>query len=117
LAHPDLGARMRVVVVLATVLLLIPSARALSVEAVPQAQYLAYARASADWTWGHWDSLVDAWKKSFDPKNVFGYRPPGGFLEMAVIDAYFNDLQKKRQGQLRQRRTRGDFGKNLSGLS
>lgn len=46
-------------------------------------QYLEFARASADWTWDHYDSLEQAWKKSIDPENIFGYRPPPRFLEMA----------------------------------
>jgi len=118
LAHPEWGIRTGVVVVLATILLLVPAAQALSVEAVSRAQYLVYARASADWTWGHWDSLVDSWKKSFDPKNVFGYRPPGGFLEMAVIDAYFYDLQKRPEYAARAKKVLlgyGDFRSQYPG--
>ena len=54
-------------------------------EAVPRARYVEYARASADWAYRHAADLVAQWKKSFDPLNVFGYRPPGGLLETAVI--------------------------------
>jgi hypothetical protein len=120
LAHPDWDVRRRVVVVLAAGLILVPAVRALAVEAVPQAQYLAYARASADWTWSHWDSLVDAWKKTFNPENVFGYRPPGGFLEMAVIDAYFYDLQKKPEYAARAKQVLlgyGDFRSQYPGFA
>jgi len=73
----------------------IGQAPAPAVAAVPQAQYLAYARASADWTWDHTDELIANWKKSFDPKNVFGYRPPGSLLEMAVIYAHLFEKEKK----------------------
>ncbi len=51
-------------------------------------RYLEFARASADWTWDHYDELEESWKERLDPDNVFGYRPPGGFLEMATIYAY-----------------------------
>jgi hypothetical protein len=54
-------------------------------QAAPRDRYLAYARASADWTYDHTDELLAQWKRTFDPLNVFGYRPPGGLLEMAVI--------------------------------
>ncbi len=59
-------------------------------EASRKARYTAYARASADWAWSHYDEIVALWKKSFDPNNVFGYRAPGGLLEMAAIYAHFS---------------------------
>ena len=64
-------------------------------EPVRQAQYLAYARASADWTWQHYDELIGRWKQTFDPYNVFGYRSPGSLLEMAAIYAHFFEKEKK----------------------
>ena len=67
---------------------------AMAVEAVPRAKYLAYARASADWTYAHRTELLEQWKKSFDPLNVFGYRPPGSLLEMSVIYAYLFEQEK-----------------------
>ena len=66
-----------------------------SLQAAPRARYLAYARASADWTHDHTDELLAQWKKTFDPLNVFGYRPPGGLLEMAVIYSYLYEKEKK----------------------
>ena len=69
--------------------------RASSAEAVTGARYLAYARASADWTWQHYDELVAKWRQLFDPKNVFGYRPPGGFLEMAAIYSYLFETERR----------------------
>ena len=57
-------------------------------EPVPLSKYLDYARQSADWTWEHYDERIASWEENFDPENVFGYRPPGGLLEMAVISAY-----------------------------
>jgi len=80
--------------------------------AVPRADYLAYARASADWTWQHYDELVERWKQSFDPKNVFGYRAPGNFLEMAAIYAWFYEKEKKPEYADRAKKvllTYGDF--------
>jgi hypothetical protein len=62
---------------------------------VPLAQYWEFARASADWVFGHQDELISQWRKSFDPENVFGYRPPGGLLEMAVISASLFEKEKK----------------------
>jgi hypothetical protein len=82
----------------AAALLFLIAAPLLAVQAVPLARYLDYARASADWTFAHQADLIEAWKKSFDPKNVFGYRPPGGLLEMAVIDSYF--AEKEGQSRL-----------------
>ncbi len=55
---------------------------------IPMQKYLAFAHASADWTWDHYDSLVTEWKKHLDPDNVFGYRPPSRLLEMATIYAW-----------------------------
>ncbi len=63
-------------------------------EPVQQEEYLSYARSSAEWTWQHYDELIARWKESFDPKNVFGYRPPGGLLEMAVISAFLFDKEQ-----------------------
>ena len=71
------------------ILILAPALRA-----VPRSRYLAYARASADWTFAHKDELLAQWKKTFDPLNVFGYRAPGGLLEMAVIYAYLYETEK-----------------------
>ncbi|MDY7110217.1 MAG: hypothetical protein SYC29_16425, partial [Planctomycetota bacterium] len=70
-----------------TVLALLPCASG-SPPPVPRSAYLDYARASADWTWEHTDELLDRWRRNFDPDSVFGYRPPGRLLEMAVIYAY-----------------------------
>jgi len=68
---------------------------AASLPAAPRARYLTYARSSADWTYAHRDELIAQWKKTFDPLNVFGYRAPGGLLEMAVIYAYLYEREKK----------------------
>jgi hypothetical protein len=87
-------------------------AQGLGLEPVTKAQYLAYARASADWTWQHYDEAIARWKQSFDPRNVFGYRAPGGLLEMAAIDAYFFDRDKKPEYARRAKKillTYGDF--------
>ena len=64
-------------------------------EAAPRARYLAYARASADWTYAHRAELLDQWRKTFDPLNVFGYRAPGGLLEMAVIYATLYEKERR----------------------
>jgi hypothetical protein len=66
-----------------------------AVEPVPRAKYLDFARAAADWAFTHSADLIGQWKKSFDPLNVFGYRPPGGLLEMAVIYSFLYEKEKK----------------------
>jgi hypothetical protein len=58
--------------------------------------YLEFARSSADWVWNHYDSLITAWKKTFDAESVFGYRSPGYILEMASIYAFLYDLEGKK---------------------
>ena len=78
--------------ILGAALLILTLAPAL--RAVPRSRYLDYARASADWTYAHKDELLAQWKKTFDPLNVFGYRAPGGLLEMAVIYAYLYETEK-----------------------
>jgi len=70
---------------------------ALAVEPpVPRSEYLEYARASADWTWDHYDDLLDRWRQTFDPDNVFGYRAPGRLLEMAVVYAFLFETEHER---------------------
>lgn len=83
-----------------------------SADVVPRSQYLSYARASADWTWSRYDDLIEKWKQGFDPENVFGYRPPGGLLEMAVIYSYLFEKEKKPEFVQRAKKvllTYGDF--------
>jgi hypothetical protein len=86
--------RSRPLAVVAALCLIVPLLAA-SLPAAPRARYLAYARSSADWTYAHRDELIAQWKKTFDPLNVFGYRAPGGLLEMAVIYAYLYEKEKR----------------------
>jgi hypothetical protein len=79
---------------------------------IPRTQYLDFARASADWVWSHTDELIEQWRKGFDPENVFGYRPPGGLLEMAVISGYLYETEKRPEYAERAKRvllTYGDY--------
>ncbi len=83
-----------------------------ALRAVPMSRYLAYALASADWTWDHYDETLAAWRKSFDPLNVFGYRPPGGILEMASIYATLYERERRPEYAARAKKvilTFGDF--------
>ena len=64
---------------------------------VPMIQYRDFARASADWVFFHQDEIISQWRKNLDPENVFGYRPPGGLIEMAVISATLFEIDKKRE--------------------
>ena len=75
---------------LLAILLLAPALRA-----APRGRYLAYARAAADWTWAHKSEVLEQWRKTFDPLNVFGYRAPGGLLETAMIYAYLFETEKR----------------------
>lgn len=67
------------------------------VAKVPLKKYLEFARTAADWTWEKYDSLEQAWIKSIDPKNVFGYRPPSRYLEAATIYATLYELEGNRK--------------------
>lgn len=83
-----------------------------SVTPVPLSQYLDYARASADWVWNHYEEILEKWRQSFEPTNVFGYRPPSGLLEMAAIFAHLYEKEKKRDYAERAKRvllTYADF--------
>jgi hypothetical protein len=96
------------VAVFAFLAALVPS----QLQAAPRDRYLAYARASADWTYGHMDELLAQWKKTFDPLNVFGYRAPGGLLEMSVIYSYLYEKEKRPEYAARAKQvllTYGDY--------
>ncbi|MGA2585891.1 MAG: hypothetical protein ABSF88_02525 [Candidatus Aminicenantales bacterium] len=99
-------------VIAAGVIVIFASAAAFGQEPVHHSQFLTYARASADWTWQHYDETIDKWKKTFDPGNVFGYRAPGGLLEMAAIYSYFFEKEKNPEYARRAKKvllTYGDF--------
>ncbi len=82
---------------LAAAIVILLAAQSLPASPAPAARtrYLEYARASADWTFAHKEDLLAQWRKTFDPLNVFGYRPPGNLLEMAAVYAYFFEKEKK----------------------
>ncbi len=77
---------------------------------VPMKEYLEFARQSADWTWVHQDSLVDEWRKGFDPKCVFGYRPPPRLLETATIYATLYDLEGNNEYAKRTKKILLEYG-------
>jgi len=81
-------------IIILTILIPYPALCAGEVTPIPKSDYLEFARKSADWTWDHLDSLETAWKKSLDPKNIFGYRPPPRLLEMAGIYATLFDMEQ-----------------------
>ncbi|MDW7681132.1 MAG: hypothetical protein SCK70_11245, partial [bacterium] len=64
---------------------------------IPREKYLEFARASADWTWNHLDSLVQDWQDRFDPENIWGYRPPPRLLETAAIYATLVEIEGNQQ--------------------
>ena len=55
---------------------------------IPRDRYLQYARAAADWTWDHQGEILKQWRATFDPESPFGYRAPGGLIDMALIYSY-----------------------------
>jgi hypothetical protein len=86
--------------------------QASAIKSVPLEKYLSYARASADYYWDHYDEIIERWRKRFDADNVFGYRPPGGLLEMAVIYSYLFKKENNKEYANRAKRvllTYGDF--------
>jgi hypothetical protein len=54
----------------------------------PNARYIEYARAAADWAWDHREENLARWRAQFDPESPFGYRAPGNLLETALIYSY-----------------------------
>jgi len=52
------------------------------------ARYLEYARAAADYAWDRREESLARWRAQFDPESPFGYRPPGGMLETALVYSY-----------------------------
>lgn len=82
-------------ILLATIIFFSFPYHGFALEIVTRAQYLDYAQKAADWTWKNYQEVITRWKEGFDPDSVFGYRPPGGLLEMAVIFAYLNEQEKK----------------------
>jgi hypothetical protein len=93
-------------------LFLITSVCVLPQEKTPRSKYLEYARKAADDAWEKYDLVVAQWKESFDPENVFGYRPPGSLLEMAVIFAFLSVQENNAEYAQRSKKillTYGDF--------
>jgi len=83
---------------------------------VPLKSYLEYARASADMTWNERESIIAKWRTTIDPEDIFGYRSPGGLLEMAAIYATLYEIEGKKKYAERAREillTYGDFRKEF----
>jgi hypothetical protein len=81
-------------------------------EKTLRSSYLDYARKAADATWESYESVITRWKESFDPENVFGYRPPGGLLETAVIYAFLSTKENNAEYAARSKKillSYGDF--------
>lgn len=81
-------------------------------NSITRKQYLQYARASADWTWNHYDSLISVWKKQFDPEYVFGYNAPPYLLEMAAIYSQLYQMEGRKEYAERAKKvllTYGDY--------
>lgn len=81
-------------------------------EKTYRSSYLEYSRRAADGIWENYDSVIARWKESFDPDNVFGYRPPGGLLETAAIYAFLSAKENNTDYAARAKKillTYGDF--------
>ena len=61
---------------------------------VSRADYLAYARAAADYTWDHREESLARWRETFDPASPFGYRAPGGLLDFAAVYAALYEMER-----------------------
>ena len=98
--------------IISVIVLLILNSNSLAVNPIPKVNYLEFARASAEWTWDHYDSLITSWKKNINPEYVFGYSPPGRILEMATIYAFLFELEGNKEYADRAKKillTYGDF--------
>jgi len=98
--------------IISVIVLLILNSNSLAVNPIPKVNYLEFARASAEWTWDHYDSLITSWKKNINPEYVFGYSPPGRILEMATIYAFLFELEGNEEYADRAKKvllTYGDF--------
>ena len=87
--------RRRVVVGALIVALIGMVSPAIAQAPVERSAYLEYARGSADWTWENYDDLITRWRQQFDSESIFGYRPPGRLLEMAVIYSYLFETERE----------------------
>ena len=67
------------------------------IDPIPRSQYLEFARATADYTWQERGNIVERWRSTIDPENIFGYRSPGGLLEMAAIYASLYEIEGKKK--------------------
>jgi hypothetical protein len=67
------------------------------IKSVPGSQYLEYAKATADYTWEQRDNILERWRGTIDPENIFGYRSPGGLLEMAAIYAELYKIEGRKK--------------------
>src|SRR5512136_2108856 len=65
-----------------------------SSQALASSRYLEYARASADYAWDHREESLARWRAQFDPESPFGYRPPGGLLETALVYSYLFEKER-----------------------
>ena len=98
--------------IISVIVLLSLNASSFALNLIPGTKYLEFARASAEWTWDHYDSLITSWKKNINPEYVFGYSPPGRILEMATIYAFLFELEGNKEYADRAKKvllTYGDF--------
>jgi hypothetical protein len=71
----------------------VPGASNGATAAILKSRYLEYARAAADWTWDHQEDSLKQWRATFDPESPFGYRAPGGLIDMALIYSYLAEKE------------------------
>ena len=63
------------------------------IKPIPLKKYLEYARVSADIAYHQKDEMIARWRETINPEDIFGYRSPGGLLEMASIYATLYELE------------------------
>ena len=88
---------MKKILILLVSLLIALNITAQDVKPIPRKQYLEFARATADYTWQERDNIVERWRTTIDSENIFGYRSPGGLLEMAAIYATLYEIEGKKK--------------------
>jgi len=72
-----------------------PMPKAAAAKTAPADRYVEYARAAADATWDGREKLLATWRATFDPESPFGYRAPGGLIEMGLIYSVLYERERR----------------------
>ncbi len=66
-------------------------------KAVTKKEYLEFAKATVDKFWKSYDADIKRWADRIDLKNIWGYRPPGGPINLAYTSAYLYKITGKKK--------------------